>query len=287
MHRAIADSRSQCHDTGGSGGAMSLLTSQQYDALLAPLSIEISDMARWVAKTGQRIVVLFEGRDTAGKGTTIYTISRSLNPRQCRAVALAAPTEREMGQWYFQRYVAHLPAKGEIVLFDRSWYNRAGVERVMGYCTEQEAEAFLEAAPAFEKHLVEHGILLFKYWLTCDQEVQEERFSERLNNPVKRWKISPVDIEARKRYDEYTAERERMLKATHTPHAPWTIVDFNDQLLGRLTLIRDLLDRLPDTKLPLDDIPWPPLTAEPSRDQFGVLEPLPAFPIPTDQPDLL
>jgi len=256
---------------------MSLLTNQQYEALLAPLSIEISEMARWVAETGQRLVVLFEGRDTAGKGTTIYTISRSLNPRQCRAVALAAPTEREIGQWYFQRYVAHLPAKGEIVLFDRSWYNRPGVERVMGFCSEAEAEAFLDAAPAFEKHLVEHGILLFKYWLTCDQEVQEERFAERLNNPVKRWKISPIDVEARTRYDEYTAARERMLKATHTPHAPWTIVDFNDQLLGRLTLIRDLLDRLPDTKLPLEDIPWPPLAAEPSKDKYGVIEPLPHF----------
>ena len=195
---------------------MSELSKQQYEALLAPLSIEISEMARWVAKTGQRLVVLFEGRDTAGKGTTIYTITRALNPRQCRAVALSAPTEREMGQWYFQRYVAHLPAKGEIVLFDRSWYNRAGVERVMGYCTEEEAEAFLDAAPAFEKHLVEHGILLFKYWLTCDQDKQEQRFFERLNNPLKRWKISPIDIAARTRYDEYTEARERMLKATHT-----------------------------------------------------------------------
>jgi polyphosphate kinase 2 (PPK2 family) len=153
----------------------------------------------------------------------------------------------------------------------------------MGYCTEAEAEAFLEAAPAFEKHLVEHGILLFKYWLTCDQEVQEERFSERLNNPVKRWKISPVDVEARTRYDEYTEARERMLKATHTPYAPWTIIDFNDQLLGRLTLIRDLLDRLPDTKLPPDEIPWPPLAAGPGKDKFGVIEPLAHYPV-SDEP---
>ena len=266
---------------------MSELSKDEYEALLAPLSIEVSEMARWVAETGQRLIVLFEGRDTAGKGTTIHTIARALNPRQCRAVALAAPTERECGQWYFQRYVAHLPAKGEIVLFDRSWYNRPGVERVMGYCTEQEAEAFLEAAPAFEKHLVEHGILLFKYWLTCDQDKQEQRLSERLNNPLKRWKISLVDIAARSRYDAYTDARERMLEATHTPFAPWTIVDFNDQQVGRLTLLRDLLDRLPDTKLPVAEIPWPPLEGPPSKDRFGVLDPLPPFPIPTDQPDLI
>ena len=266
---------------------MSELSKAEYEALLATLSIELSEMARWVAETGQRLVVLFEGRDTAGKGTTIHTIARALNPRQCKAVALSAPTDREIGQWYFQRYVAHLPAKGEIVLFDRSWYNRPGVEKVMGYCTEEEAEAFLEAAPAFEKHLVEHGILLFKYWLTCDQDKQEERLAERLHNPLKRWKISPVDIAARTRYDEYTEARERMLKATHTEFAPWTIVDFNDQQLGRLTLLRDLLDRLPDTKLPVAEIPWPELPRSPSKDRFGVLEPLPAFPIPTDQPDLL
>jgi polyphosphate kinase 2 len=258
---------------------MSELSKDEYEALLAPLHIELSEMARWVAETGQRLVVLFEGRDTAGKGTTIHTISRALNPRQCKAVALSAPTDREIGQWYFQRYVAHLPAKGEIVLFDRSWYNRAGVERVMGFCTEQEAESFLEAAPAFEKHLVEHGILLFKYWLTCDQEAQEERLAERLNNPLKRWKISPVDIAARTRYDDYTEARDRMLKATHTPHAPWTIVDFTDQQVGRLTLLRDLLDRLPDTKLPVAEIPWPPLPKEPSKDRYGVLDPLPKYPV--------
>jgi polyphosphate kinase 2 (PPK2 family) len=172
-------------------------------------------------------------------------------------------------------------------LFDRSWYNRPGVERVMGYCTEEEAEAFLEAAPAFERHLVEHGILLFKYWLTCDQDKQEQRLAERLNNPLKRWKISPVDIAARTRYDDYTEARERMLKATHTEFAPWTIVDFNDQQMGRLTLLRDLLDRLPDTKLPVAEIPWPELPGPPSKDKFGVLEPLPKFPIPSEQPDLL
>ena len=162
--------------------------------------------------------------------------ANTLNPRQCKVVALPAPTERERGQWYFQRYAAHLPARGEISLFDRSWYNRAGVERVMGYCSEEEAEAFLKAAPEFERHLVDEGILLFKYWLCCDQEKQEERFAARINNPLRRWKLSPIDVEARTRYDDYTEARERMLEATHTPHAPWTLIDFNDQALGRLTL---------------------------------------------------
>ena len=256
---------------------MSDLSKAEYEALLAPLHIELSEMARWVAETGQRLVVLFEGRDTAGKGTTIHTIARALNPRQCKAVALSAPTDREIGQWYFQRYVAHLPAKGEIVLFDRSWYNRPGVERVMGFCTEGEAEAFLEAAPAFEKHLVEHGILLFKYWLTCDQAEQEERFAERLADPLKRWKLSPIDIEARHKYEAYTDAREKMLTATHTEFAPWTLVDFNDQALGRLTLLRDLLNRIPDTELPLNDIPWPPLPGPPGKERFEVLQPIPNY----------
>lgn len=253
------------------------LSLQDYEALLAPLGEELVEMARWVAETGQRLLVLFEGRDTAGKGGAIHTISSMLNPRQCHVVALSAPSERERGQWYFQRYTAHLPAKGEIVLFDRSWYNRAGVERVMGFCTEQEAEAFLRAAPEFEKQLVDHGISLIKYWLACDQERQEERLAHRLNNPLKRWKLSPVDIAARERYEDYTRAREAMLKATHTAHAPWTLVDFNDQRLGRLTLLRDLLDRLPDKKLPVSEIPWPPLRKSPRKEWFGLLKPLPSY----------
>ena len=169
--------------------------------------------------------MIFEGRDTAGKGGAIRAVADRLNPRQCQVVALAKPSEREQGQWYFQRYVAHLPAKGEIVLFDRSWYNRAGVERVMGFCSEAEAKAFLKAAPAFEKQLVEDGILLFKYWLCCDQEKQEERFAERLEDPLKRWKLSPIDLEARQKYEDYTKAREAMLKATHTSTRPgrWSI----------------------------------------------------------------
>jgi polyphosphate kinase 2 len=256
------------------------LSDAEYQKLLEPMSRELAAMARWVSETGQRLVVLFEGRDTAGKGGSIDMFSRILNPRQCRVAALPAPTERERCQWYFQRYIPHLPSRGEIALFDRSWYNRAGVERVMGFCTEEEAEAFLEAVPQFERQLVDDGVLLFKYWLCCDQKKQEERFENRVVNPLKRWKLSPVDIRARTRYDAYTDAREHMLRATHTPYAPWTLVDFNHQPLGRLTLLRDLLDRLPDTELPLADIPWPPLPNPPLKERFSVLRPIPDFPLP-------
>jgi polyphosphate kinase 2 len=250
------------------------LSDEDYDELLKPLAKELSAMARWVSETGQRMVVLFEGRDTAGKGGSIDMFAHVLNPRQCRVVALPSPSEREQTQWYFQRYVEHLPARGEIVLFDRSWYNRAGVEKVMGFCTPEQTQAFLNAVPEFERHLVDDGILFFKYWLCCDQEVQEERFENRLKNPMKRWKLSPIDIEARQHYEDYTEAREMMLAATHTEFAPWTLVDFNDQPLGRLTLLRDLLDRVPDTELPLADIPWPPLCHEPLTERYGVLRPI-------------
>ncbi|MBB4859546.1 polyphosphate kinase 2 [Novosphingobium chloroacetimidivorans] len=253
------------------------LKRKAYEAALEPLELELVGMARWAAATGARIVVLFEGRDTAGKGGAIDAISHVLNPRQCRVVALSAPSEREQGQWYFQRYVPHLPTRGEIVLFDRSWYNRAGVERVMGYATPEQVGAFLEHAPAFEKALVDDGILLFKYWLTCDQEEQEKRLAERLEDPLKRWKLSPIDLAARDKYVAYTQAREAMLAATHTPHAPWTLVDFNDQRRGRLTLIRNLLDRLPDTHCEASELDFKPLDHEPAREEFGILEPIASF----------
>ena len=240
--------------------------SDYFDAL-GKLELELADLARWLQHTGQRLAVVVEGRDTAGKGGAIGAITGTLNPRQCRTVALPKPTERERTQWYFQRYVPHLPAAGEIVLFDRSWYNRAGVERVMGYCTEAEAKAFLKQAPVFEKMLVDDGILLFKYWLTVDQAQQEERFAERLSDPLKRWKLSPIDVEARAKYAEYGAARDAMLAATHTKHAPWTLVDFNDQRRGRLALIRDLLDRIPDRKVPETKIEFPPLAHAPLKDR--------------------
>ena len=256
---------------------MKELKRKEYEAALAPMQVELVALSRWLQHAGKRLLVLFEGRDTAGKGGAIGAIADQLNPRQCHVVALPKPNGRESGQWYFQRYVPHLPAAGEIALFDRSWYNRAGVEQVMGFATPAQVKAFLRQAPVFERQLVEDGILLFKYWLCCDQARQEERFQERLCDPLKRWKLSPVDIEARVRYDDYTRARETMLAATHTRHAPWTLVDFNDQKRGRLTLIRDLLDRLPDTHVPPPDLDLPPLAGRPRRERYGVLRPLPAF----------
>jgi polyphosphate kinase 2 (PPK2 family) len=168
-----------------------------------------------------------------------------------------------------------------MTLFDRSWYNRAGVEAVMGFCTPQETDAFLKGVPEFERHLVDDGILLFKYWLCCDQDRQEERFENRLLNPLKRWKLSPIDVQARTRYEAYTEARERMLEATHTDFAPWTLVDFNDQALGRLTLLRDMLDRIPDTDLPVKEMEWPKLDGEPLKERYGVIEPIANYPIET------
>ncbi len=251
---------------------------EAYEEALKPLTLELVSMARWAKATGARIVVLFEGRDTAGKGGAITAVRDKLNPRQCRTVALAKPTEAESTQWYFQRYVAHLPSAGEIVLFDRSWYNRAGVEKVMGYADAGQVKAFLAAAPAFEKLLVDDGILLFKYWLAADQDKQEERLRERLEDPLKRWKLSPIDLAAREKYDDYTKAREAMLKATHTAHAPWTIVDFNDQRRGRLTLVRDLLARVPDTHEEPDAITFPDLGRKPAKERYKVLKPIADYP---------
>ncbi len=259
--------------------AMPKLKRKEYEELLEPLEAELVAMARWVATTGARVVVLFEGRDTAGKGGAIKAVASRINPRQCRVVALAKPNDREMGQWYFQRYAQQLPTKGEIVLFDRSWYNRAGVEKVMGFATDDQVERFLEEAPRFEKMLVDDGILLFKYWLACDQDKQEERLAERLQDPLKRWKLSPIDLVARTQYEAYTKAREDMLRATHTDHAPWTIVDFNDQKRGRLTLIRNLLDRLPDTHVAPPEIEFEPLGHPPLEEEYAVIKPIPDFPV--------
>lgn len=255
------------------------LKGKEYRELLEPMTEELVGMARWARATGARIVVIFEGRDTAGKGGAIRAVRDKLNPRQCRTVALSKPSEEEQTQWYFQRYIKHLPHAGEIVLFDRSWYNRAGVERVMGYCSEEQAEAFLQAAPTFEKMLTDDGILLFKYWLTTDQDRQEERLKERGEDPLKRWKLSPVDLAAREKYQAYTDAREAMLEATHTPGAPWTLVDFNDQKRGRLTLIRDLLDRMPDMHIEPPQIEFPDLGHEPFAESYGVMKPIKGHPI--------
>ena len=253
---------------------MKSLKRKEYEKLLEPLQLELVAMTRWLQHTGKRVVVVIEGRDTAGKGGVINAIAEHLNPRQCHVLALSKPSERENTQWYFQRYVPHLPAAGELLLMDRSWYNRAGVEKVMGFCNDAQYKAFLQQVPVFEKLLVDDGILLFKYWLAVDQAEQEERFAERLEDPLKKWKLSPIDVQARAKYADYTAAREAMLKATHTKDAPWTLVDFNDQKRGRLSLIRDLLDRLPDTRVPDALIEFPRLKAKPQKERYGVVKPI-------------
>ena len=257
-------------------GSPERLGKGEYQDRLDALELELNDVARWLHHTGKRLLVLFEGRDTAGKGGVISAIADTLNPRQCHVVALAKPSDRERTQWYFQRYVPYLPAAGEIVLFDRSWYNRAGVESVMGFCTDAEGKAFLKQAPAFEKLLVDDGVLLFKYWLSVDQAQQEERFAERLQEPLKRWKLSPIDLQAREKYADYGRARDTMVEATHTKHAPWTLVDFNDQRRGRLTLIRHLLDHIPEHKVPDAPLDFPPLGHAPLKERFaGPLKPIP------------
>ena len=254
---------------------MKKLKNGDYKELLEPMELELNNVARWLQHTGKRMVVIFEGRDTAGKGGVINTIAERLNPRQVRIVALPKPSERESTQWYFQRYVAHLPSAGELVMFDRSWYNRAGVEKVMGFCTDAQYELFLKQAPVFEKMLVDDGILLFKYWLSVDQQYQEERFAERAEDPLKRWKLSPIDLKSREAYEEYGRARDAMFEATHTKHAPWHVVRFDDQKRGRLNLIRHLLDHVPDCRLPIESFELPPLPNEPLKEKFrGPVKPI-------------
>jgi polyphosphate kinase 2 len=278
MAKATTDGRKKPkkgHPASGTKPGSKPMGKAEYLEQLAPLELELDILARWLQHTGRRLMVLLEGRDTAGKGGVISAISHPLNPRMCRVVARPKPNDRERTQWYFQRYVTHLPSAGELVLFDRSWYNRAGVEAVMGYCTPEQTQAFLKQAPVFEKMLVDDGILLFKYWLTVDQAQQEQRFAERLADPLKRWKLSPVDLEARSRYGAYTEARHRMLEATHTKHAPWTLVDYNDQRRGRLALIRHLIAALPEHDVPSAPIEFTPLPGEPLKERFkGPLKPI-------------
>ena len=254
------------------------MKSRKYDRKLAELDVELVQMAHWAKVTGQRILIVIEGRDTAGKGGAIDAIKEHINPRDCHIVAFGKPPRVLGTQAYLKRYATRLPAPGEIMLFDRSWYNRAGVERIMGFCTEKQATDFLAAVPEFEKGQVGDGILLFKYWLCCDQEAQEARFAERLADPLKQWKLSPIDLAARQHYDDYTVAREAMLKATHTPHAPWTLIDFNDQKLGRLTLIRNLLDRMPDMRINLELPIFSELKNAPSKERYASLEPIEPWP---------
>jgi polyphosphate kinase 2 len=215
-----------------------------YEDQLRLLQIELVKLQKWVVDSGARVVVLFEGRDAAGKGGSIMTFRAYMNPRSCRAVALPKPTEAERGQWYFQRYAAQLPTRGEIVLFDRSWYNRATVEPVMGFCTPEERDAFLEEAPRFEHMLVRDGIVLVKFWLDIGREMQLKRFHDRRHDPLKIWKLSPVDIKALGVWDAYTEARDRMLEATDTEFAPWTVIRSNDKKRARLNAIRHVLKQV-------------------------------------------
>ena len=222
-----------------------MLSPKQYEKELKRLQTELVYMQEWVVARGERLVVLFEGRDTAGKDGVIKRITTYLNPRTCRVVAVPTPTEREQSQWYFQRYVAHLPSAGEIVLFDRSWYNRAGVERVMGFCTEEQYEEFLRFCPEFEQALLNDGIRLVKYWLSVSDEEQERRFEKRLSDPRKRWKFSPIDLQARARWVDYAEAKDRMFAYTDTPVSPWYVVEGDDKRTARLNLIGHLLSLVP------------------------------------------
>ena len=241
---------------------------KSYFAELAKLQIELVKLQEWVKFKGLRVVIIFEGRDAAGKGGAIKRITECLSPRIARVVALPAPTEREKTQWYFQRYVAHLPAMSEIVMFDRSWYNRAGVERVMGFCTEEEYRDFLRSCPEFERMLVRSGIILIKYWFSVSDEEQERRFQARLDDPTKRWKLSPMDLESRARWIEYSRAKDEMFKYTDIKQAPWYVVNSDVKKRARLNCISHLL-----TLIPYEDLTPDPIRLPPRQDDIGYVRP--------------
>jgi len=231
----------------------------EYEELLTDLEVELVKLQEWVKAKKLKVVVVFEGRDAAGKGGVIKTIAGCLNPRICRIVALGVPTEREKSQWYFQRYASELPAGGEIVLFDRSWYNRAGVEEVMGYCTSDEYEEFLRSCPEFEKMLIRSGIILIKYWFSVSDHEQEKRFQDRITDPTKRWKISPMDIESRDKWIEYSMAKDKMFSYTDTKQSPWYVVRADDKKRARLNCISHLLSVIPYEDLTPKPLKLPPL----------------------------
>ncbi|SES00288.1 polyphosphate kinase 2 [Corynebacterium cystitidis] len=249
------------------------LSKQAYEQELKRLQAELVDMQQWVVETGARVVIIMEGRDAAGKGSAIKRITQYLNPRTCRVEALPKPSEREQGQWYFQRYVEKLPTAGEIVIFDRSWYNRAGVERVMGFCTSQEYRRFLHQAPIFERLLVEDGIMLRKYWFSVSDEEQYARFQSRLEDPLRRWKLSPMDLQSITRWEEYSRAKDEMFIHTDIPSAPWYTVESEDKKRSRINVISHLLSTIPYEKIerPLPEIPQRPDSSDyvrPPRGEF-------------------
>jgi polyphosphate kinase len=234
---------------------------------LLRLQSELVNLQDWVAHKGLKLVVLFEGRDSAGKGGVIKRIMQRINPRTCRVVALPAPSDREKTQWYFQRYVPHLPAAGEIVLFDRSWYNRAGVERVMGFATPEQVEAFFNDVPEFERMLVRSGIRLVKYWFSITDEEQQFRFMMRIHDPIKQWKLSPMDLQSRVRWEQYTKAKEEMFERTNIPEAPWYIVEGNDKKRARLNCIAHLLSSVPYEDVPHDPVILPERVFDPNYER--------------------
>lgn len=250
------------------------LLKEAYEAELKRLQAELVDMQQWVVETGARVVIIMEGRDAAGKGSAIKRITQYLNPRTCRIEALPAPSSREQGQWYFQRYVEKLPTAGEIVIFDRSWYNRAGVERVMGFCTSQEYRRFLHQAPIFERLLVEDGIMLRKYWFSVSDEEQVKRFKSRRNDPLRRWKLSPMDLQSITRWEDYSRAKDEMFVHTDIPSAPWYTVESEDKKRSRINVIAHLLSTIPYEKIdrPLPEIPERPESTNdytrPPREDF-------------------
>jgi polyphosphate kinase 2 len=244
------------------------MSSKEYNRELARLQIELVKLQEWIKHAGLKVVVLFEGRDAAGKGGTIKRITESLNPRICRVVALGTPTERERTQWYFQRYVAQLPAAGEMVLFDRSWYNRAGVERVMGFCTEAEVEEFFRSCPGFEGMLLRSGIILIKYWFSVSDAEQERRFQRRIDDPTRRWKLSPMDLKSRERWLEYSKAKDDMFAYTDTKESPWWVVNADVKRHARLNCISHLL-----SMVPYDDLTPEPIELPPRRDHGKYIRP--------------
>lgn len=236
--------------------------SYHYREELVRLQLELVKLQHWIVEQGLRVVILFEGRDAAGKGGTISRITQPLNPRVCRIAALAKPTEREISQWYFQRYVAHLPAAGEMVLFDRSWYNRAGVERVMGFCTEAQYREFLRSCPEFERMLVRSGIVLIKYWFSVSAEEQRKRFQARIDNPEKRWKLSQMDLYSRSKWTEYSKAKDEMFAHTDIKQAPWWVVDGNNKKRARLNCISHLLSQIPYQEIDYPEIALPKLQSQ-------------------------
>jgi polyphosphate kinase 2 len=260
------------------GSPTQTMPNKVYLRELAKLEVELVKLQEWVRNAGLKVVVVFEGRDAAGKGGAIKTIMLRLNPRYARVAALGTPTERERGEWYFQRYVAHLPAAGEMVLFDRSWYNRAGVERVMGFCTEDEYQEFLRSCPEFERMLIRSGITLVKYWFSVSDEEQERRFQSRIADPTKRWKLSPLDLEARARWVEYSKAKDAMFAVTDIRQAPWYVVNADNKKRARLNVIHHLLSLIPYEDLTPSAIVLPAREADggyvrpPMRDQTFIPE---------------